>query len=807
MILVNCVLLSIAYLLTTKVEATSVIDIAIGVGMKIIGSGGGSDPNSVSFAGDFNADGHVDYILGAPSDGAAGTAYLFLGSDSETDIDTESFTSGSSGMKILGASAGDNLGFSVGAAGDINDDGFDDCLVGAPNAGVMFRGNAGIVYAIFGRAGPYTDLLLSAFTAGNLGFKIVGDASGTHLGECSTCLRGALGDVNGDGIDDFAIGSPNSAFLGREEAGVVYIIYGKPSDAPVTNYDLADDLGSSGTRVGGETAGDHLGSSLSGIGDVNGDGNNDLLIGCPDCDALGRTDAGVTFLLFSTSGTDLADCDGTTCVRIVGGAEGDHLGQSTCACGDFNGDGIADIVLGAPGTDVDGVGADAGCVHVIYGSDTMTSTFDTATQTTADAGFMICGPTAGAMLGTAVSSAGDVNGDGIDDLLIGAGGNNGGAFVVPGLSGARDDVDLRTELNICIIIAPTEDSKLGLVLDGGADVTGDGNPDMLLAVLGATYVVECPADFNQGGGPSVPSEMPSAGPVPTTNPGVPTAKPVKGPPPHPVSAPASGPTMKPVKGPPPHPVSSPVNGPTMKPVKGPPPHPVSSPVNGPTMKPVKGPPPHPNHAPTAKPVKGPPPHPNHAPTAKPVKGPPPHPVSSPVNGPTMKPVKGPPPHPVSSPVNGPTMKPVKGPPPHPVSSPVNGPTMKPVKGPPPHPVSSPVKGPPPHPVRAPSPAPTVKGQTNAPTTLQESLLPTLDTGKDRRAPPLFSSNPKSRFEHSFCCFNRTHTASSVSSSSAAAVQQAHRDAHRIPDQTAYDGAHGSYRGAYLCAHRRAHDYR
>jgi hypothetical protein len=803
MILVNCVLLSIAYVLTTKVEASSVIDIAVGIGMKIIGSGAGSDPNSVSFAGDFNADGHVDYILGAPSDGVAGTAYLFLGSDSETDIDTESFTSGSGGMKILGASAGDNLGFSVGAAGDINDDGFDDCLVGAPNAGVMFRGNAGIVYAIFGRAGPYTDLLLNAFTAGSMGFKIVGDASGTNLGECSTCLRGALGDVNGDGIDDFAIGSPNSAFLGREEAGVVYIIYGKPSDAPVTNYDLADDLGSSGTRVGGETAGDHLGSSLSGIGDVNGDGNNDLLIGCPDCDALGRTDAGVTFLLFSTSGTDLADCDGTTCVRIVGGAEGDHLGQSTCACGDFNGDGIADIVLGAPGTTVDGVGANTGCVHVIYGSDTMTSTFDTATQTTGAAGFMICGVNAGDMLGTAVSSAGDVNGDGIPDILIGAGGNHGGAFVVPGVSGQCDDVDLRTELNICIIIAPTEDSKLGLMLDGGGDVNGDGRPDMLLAAMGATYVVECPANFNQGGSPSVPSEMPSAGPVPTANPGVPTAKPVKGPPPHPVSAPASGPTMKPVKGPPPHPVSSPVNGPTMKPVKGPPPHPVSSPVNGPTMKPVKGPPPHP----VSSPVNGP--------TMKPVKGPPPHPVSSPVSGPTMKPVKGPPPHPnhapTAKPVKGPpphpnhapTMKPVKGPPPHPVSSPVNGPTMKPVKGPPPHPVSSPVKGPPPHPVKAPSPAPTNR---------LESLLPTLDTGKDRRAPPLFSSNPNSRFEHSFCCFNRTHVASSVAassvdSSSPGTDQQAHRDAHRVPDQAAYGGAHRSYRGPYLCAHRGAHEHR
>jgi hypothetical protein len=92
------------------------------------------------------------------------------------------------------------------------------------------------------------------------------------LGSSHTSLRGALGDINGDGIDDFAVASSNTDYADRTAAGVVYIIYGRPDSVVVTDIDLAHELGEAGVKIGGAADGNKIGTAISGAGDVNGDG-------------------------------------------------------------------------------------------------------------------------------------------------------------------------------------------------------------------------------------------------------------------------------------------------------------------------------------------------------------------------------------------------------------------------------------------------------------------------------------------------------------------------------------------------------
>jgi hypothetical protein len=663
-ILVNFALLALSYLVfTVHAEvANTIVNLAsLDAGDSVLSILGGQNSHtgtSVANCGDFNGDGLQDFIIGAPNQGLTGCAFIFLGGMEDAPIDAEQFLSGANGLKIIGASIGDQLGAAVGGAGDINDDGFDDCLVGAPGAGTLLKANAGIVYVIYGKAGPYTDILLSLFTSGSLGFKIIGDAPNSHLGSSPACLRGALGDINGDGIGDFAIGSMLSDIDDKPDAGAVYVIYGHAKTTVSVTIDLAISLGQRGWKVCGADSGDMIGSAISGAGDINGDGINDLLIGCTGCDSDNKVDAGAAYLIYCAEA--MVDIDlsgfttGETGVKLIGGSAGDLLGSSVCNAGDLNGDGVSDLVVGAPGTVVAGIGAAVGCVHVLYGSNTPYSQdFDVSGLAAGTIGYTVCGLEVGAKLGTALAIAGDINIDGIDDLLIGAGGNDGCAYVVPGLPGIRpDDVDLEIDADICIILPPCLGSGLGLSLDGGLDLSQGGAPGLLLGtgnadstnVLdsllhpdgGATYIVQCNGHHR----------------TPTLSPATwPTAKPTKGPPPHPVSSPVSNPASPPTNGPP-------TNGP---PTNGPP-------TNGP---PTNGPP-----------TNGPPTNSNPTPTKKPTKGPPPHPVSPPAHhGPTFKPTR----HPTRVP-GSPTVRPTAYPTRKPTTAPT-GPTVAPTVAPTPAPTT------------------------------------------------------------------------------------------------------------------------
>jgi hypothetical protein len=383
---------------------------------------------SVSSAGDINGDGFDDLIIGAYlADDAgvvdAGQSYVIFGQDGGfSDIDLGAIAP-STGFTITGGGTGDQAGWSVGSAGDINGDGFDDIIVGAIRGDGIgdAEKDAGESYVIFGKAGGFSDINVSTLAPAD-GFTIRGADAGDRSGYSVS----SAGDVNGDGYEDVFIGAIGGRGAGNAtiNSGEAYVVFGKATG--LGDVDLGALAPTDGFVIRGSDSTDSLGRSVSSAGDVNGDGFNDIIVGAWFADGSGNleSNAGESYVIFGKEdGFGPIEVDALTPTEgftILGGIMGDRAGGSVSAAGDVNGDGYDDVIVGAPlAAGTGSLGSTAGDSYVIFGGNL---TGAVTHEGTAASETLVGTINADVMVG----GQGDdtVEGGGGADVLIGGAGND-----------------------------------------------------------------------------------------------------------------------------------------------------------------------------------------------------------------------------------------------------------------------------------------------------------------------------------------------------------------------------------------------
>jgi Ca2+-binding RTX toxin-like protein len=458
---------------------------------------GDQSGHSVASAGDVNGDGYADVVIGARfANGGVGAGYVVFGTPSglPSSVDLAAVAAGSGGFVIQGGTANDNVGWWVASAGDVNGDGFDDVIIGAPGTdrtGGAF--DAGAAYVVFGGNFGVTPapVDLSDIAAGIGGFLIRGADGGDVAGWSVSSA-----DVNGDGFDDLIIGAQAADGPGgtRPGSGETYVVFGGASSP--SNVDLASFDSNAGIVINGVASGDASGVSVSNAGDVNGDGYDDLLIGARFANADGISDTGEAYVVFGgpdgfPQSIDLADV-GTTIGGFVvrGDSEGALLGHTVSGIGDVNGDGFDDIALGAP-FHIGLNQPNGGNSYVIFGRSTFpTEVFLTPDGTSVSVFHGINGSDTS---GWAVSGAGDINGDGYDDFLIGAPGGDGPGnvrdasgevYVVFGHSGAfaasTSLTNIANGTGGFAIFGNNSFDNAGFAVSSAGDIDGDGYDDLII---------------------------------------------------------------------------------------------------------------------------------------------------------------------------------------------------------------------------------------------------------------------------------------------------------------------------------------
>ncbi|MDX2050548.1 MAG: FG-GAP-like repeat-containing protein, partial [Rickettsiaceae bacterium] len=361
--------------------------------------------SSVSNAGDVNGDGYSDMIIGASGYSSyAGRAYVIYGGPALASINLGSLTS-SQGFTVDGINTNDETGVSVSSAGDINNDGYYDVMISASG----YSSYAGRTYIIYGGS-SLQNINLASLTSSQ-GFLVQGANSNDHLGFSVS----SAGDLNNDGYDDMIIG----AYGYSSGAGRTYIIYGGSS---LQNINLASLTSSQGFWVQGINSYDNTGSSVSSAGDINNDGYADIVIGAPSYNLDNRY-TGRAYVIYggsSLQNINLASLTSSQGFWVQGINTYDRTGSSVSSAGDINKDGYSDMIIGAYGCS-----SYAGRAYVIYGGPALASI--NLASLTSSQGFWLQGINTNDYTGGSVSSAGDINKDGYDDMIIGADGYSSGA--------------------------------------------------------------------------------------------------------------------------------------------------------------------------------------------------------------------------------------------------------------------------------------------------------------------------------------------------------------------------------------------
>lgn len=490
------------------------------------GNGVGSG-TAVSGAGDINGDGIEDFVVGVRRAASgtpgspvfeAGEVYVVFGRVGGFAASFDPSTlNGTNGFRIDGGREALALGFSIDAAGDFNGDGFDDLVIGTQAESLGQSAVPGEAFVLFGRATGFAPAIdINALAPGE-GFRIV-DPNPSIPGQLGRAVAG-IGDFNDDGFDDIAIGEAKSGnpFQSSLEDGAVHVIFGSAAGFPTapgpggtTPSALPSGFANAITFHGPlQDAG--LGTSIA-RGDFNGDGISDMVTLAPgapfrspaerfgvvlfgddtypapgyfsyDLSALPQ-DASAGFLLRQVSDP----------AAVVGNA------------GDVNGDGIDDILIGAPNGVNPVTGQATGLVAVVFG--TATPSFNVfPANLDGTNGFFVFGDEARGLLGSSVATAGDINNDGYDDVIIGAPGENrtpipgqtsdwlaGAAYVVYGgpspVAANLFAADLDGQNGFAIEgLSPASvnpDDGLGQAVTGNVDVNGDGIDDIIVGAPDAT---------------------------------------------------------------------------------------------------------------------------------------------------------------------------------------------------------------------------------------------------------------------------------------------------------------------------------
>jgi len=434
---------------------------------------------SVASAGDVNGDGIGDIVIGGYSGTNDGIAFVIFGRADLMSLNPATMTA-SEGFKITGTSYS-VLGLSV-ASGDVNHDGFDDIVVGAPGSGRGGPADNGAVYIIFGKASGFATL-----DAGTLampdGFAIRG---GT---EYRTGWSVATADINGDGFSDVIAGSP--LFNGNN--GRIDAIFGKA--AGFANVDLPTLASTEGLTLTGIGSQAKFGYSISAVDDLTGDGFADLIVVAPDLSGYGNE--AVYFTSFVGAALDMTG---------ISGSGGANTGNTVAGGGDLNGDGRPDFLIGANSE------GDAGAAYVIFGRDPAGGApgllSSDLPQLAAAQGLKFIGLQANDFLGSGVAIVGDINGDGYDDFALGAPGAHGRAGALYVLYGGPNlsAIDLGNILPSqgFIVEGGAINENVGGRIAGAGDVNGDGLDDILIAGQSNSYLIfgmsNAQADFSATAG-------------------------------------------------------------------------------------------------------------------------------------------------------------------------------------------------------------------------------------------------------------------------------------------------------------------
>lgn len=416
----------------------------------------------VSFLGDINGDGYEDIGFSNYS-GGNGSVVVVLGSSSGGSIDISN-TAQSNVFKITGDANSDDFGFSMDAAGDVNNDGIDDFIIGDNKSGATY--DVGSAHVFFGHTGTWSDRSLGSDSLdGSDGFNIIGGLTGATGWKTGDSVAG-IGDFNNDGIDDIAVGST----VQSGGTGIVHIVFGR-DDGFASSINVQDITSAEGMIIDGDD-GDDFGYLVTSAGDFNGDGIDDIAVSkyTQGAEKLTMND-GVYVIYGSDSLPETlltSDIDGTNGMLIqVADYGASEFGYSVAGGADIDGDGFDDLVIGAVGTQ-NLSNSDKGAAYVIYGNNRGDASLDVVDAPAAQVSDVVYDVAQSTRFGQSVV-IGNFDGDAYYDFAVGDMSTNsgkGGVYYFYGIEG-----------NTAPTISDVTDQTINENEDTGALSFTVGDPD------------------------------------------------------------------------------------------------------------------------------------------------------------------------------------------------------------------------------------------------------------------------------------------------------------------------------------------